>query len=95
MLDAKELKDDELEKVTGGDGYVKAVHKDVGFAFYSNSLTNLVYKIAKVGSFLGEENGYSYEIDYYMSDFNGGHAATLCDRQIDNLVAQYGKPKDK
>ena len=86
-----ELTDEELEKVSGG--YTNGNHKEVGFAFYSDSNTSLVYKITKVEGFISEQQGYSYSINCYMSNYDGGFVSSLTDAQIDNYVRQFGQPK--
>ena len=85
-----ELNDEELEKVSGG--YAKGNPKEVGFAFYCDSFTTIVYKIAEVGEFFGELNGYYYEINIYAGNYVG-YAGSLTDEQIDNYVRQFGQPK--
>lgn len=87
------LNDEELEKVSGGGAdYVEGVHKEIGFAFYSDS-TGMVYKIAEVAEFVGAQNGYDYKIHLYMFGSDTGYVGSLYDYQIDNFVKLYGRPE--
>ena len=85
------LTDEELEKVSGG--YANGNHKEVGFAFYGDSSRILVFKIAEVGEFFSERQGYCYSINCYMSNYDEGFAGSLTDAQIDDYVRQFGQPK--
>ena len=94
MSDVKELIENELEKVTGGTGYTSGNTKPQGYAFYTDSSKNTVYKVCDSVRFINNYFGYEYTIDcYYYGEYMGRLGMNLYDYDIDNYVANFGRPE--
>lgn len=88
-----ELKDEELNKVSGGV-YNRFKQKPIGFSFYSDSSKVCILKINQVLSFVNEVEGFSYKIDqYYIDEYCGAFPINYTDRDIDDFISWYGKPE--
>ena len=89
-----ELKEDELEKVSGGTGYTLGNPKPQGYAFYPGSSREYVYKVANVVRYVNDTLGYEYTIDYYYYGEKIGQLSNnLCDSDIDDYVHTNGRPQ--
>ena len=90
-----ELKNEELEKVTGGTGYTLGNPKPQGYAFYNSSTyKDSVYKVANVVRYVNDTLGYEYTIDYYYcGEYIGQLSSNLCDSDIDDYVYHNGRPQ--
>ena len=89
-----ELKEDELEKVSGGTGYTLGNPKPQGYAFYPTSSKEYVDKVANVVRHVNDTLGYEYTIDYYFyGEYIGQLSNNLCDFDIDEYVYHNGRPQ--
>ena len=92
MTDIKELKDEILDKVSGGN-YAFSVSKPIGFSFYLSSDKTCVYKINSVIRKIDADNGFLYKIDRYYNNVYDIPHPDMSDKDIDDCIIVFGKPE--
>ena len=91
---AKELNDDDLQKVNGGNGYVEGEPKySVGYHFthpaHSSAPTDFLI-IASIVRYVDSYYGYEYSVDlYYNNVLQVSDYRTICDKEMDEETKSY------